>query len=101
MTVTVDVQDVTQLALHVSYPTPNANLGAGVTTTSVAGYVEDLEDGAVLAGDIDSVDVNGQRATLEMGDVVRWHTQVPVASTLTIQAAYTSGQTDEVSRTNE
>jgi hypothetical protein len=57
------VEDVTQLALNVSYPTPNANLGGDVEFTSVTGFVEDLEDGEVLDSDIDFVRPGGRHST--------------------------------------
>jgi hypothetical protein len=80
----ITVTDVTQLALQVSYPTPNANLGGGVELTSVTGFVEDLEDGEVLESDIDFISVNGQVASVELptsqGVPVRFRAQVPVTT---------------------
>lgn len=61
----VTVNDVSQLALHVYYPTPNTSLG-GVTATSVVGFTENLEDSEVLESDIRFIGVNVQEATIEL-----------------------------------
>jgi len=84
LALTLTIEDVTQLAVNVSYPTPNANLGGGVEFTSVTGVIEDLEDGEVLASDIDFVSVNSQGADIELptpqDNVVRWRTQLPLTA---------------------
>jgi len=40
LALTLSVEDVSQLTLSVSYPTPNANLGGDVAFTSVTGFIE-------------------------------------------------------------
>ena len=82
LALTLSVEDIAELTLQVSYPTPNANLGGDVTQTSVAGFLEDPEDGEALLSDVDFVRVNGVVASLEQdGNRVLWRTQVPVTST--------------------
>ncbi len=86
LALTLSIEDVSQLNLNVSYPTPNANLGGAVAFTSVTGFIEDLEDGRVLGSDIESVSVrvNGQEANIEplvrQSHVVRWRIQLPVSA---------------------
>ena len=105
LALSITVNDVTQLALQVSYPPPGGNLGGGVSFTSVAGLLEDREDGEVLASDIDAVRVNGQTAEIQFpdatGNPVRWRTRVPVTTvpnnnTLEIALADSSGNTQQV-----
>jgi hypothetical protein len=90
------VEDVTQLALRVSYPTANANLGGATKFSSVTGFLEDLEDGEVLESDIDSVSVNAQGIDIELptkqnlaqDGTASWSTQVPVIITPNESALY-------------
>lgn len=81
---TVTIDDVSQLALQVSYPTPGARLNGEATTTAVAGIVEDLEDGEILAADVQSLTVNGQSVdiTLQTDEIptTRWRTQLPITT---------------------
>ena len=107
LALTLTVEDVTQLALKVSYPTPNANLGGDVAFTSVTGFIEDLEDGEVLESDIDFVSVNSQAADIELptpqDNVVRWRTQLPVTAvphenTLDIELLDRSNNSQQISQ---
>ena len=59
LALSVIINDVSQLALHVFYLTPNANLGGGVTA-SATGFVEDKEDGEELESDVNFISVEGQ-----------------------------------------
>ena len=104
LTLALTVEDVTQLAFQVSYPTPNANLGGDVEFTSVAGVIEDLEDGEVLESDIDFISVNSQGADIQLptasDSVARWRTQLPVtttpnSNTLNIEFADNAGTTQQ------
>ncbi|MGI9260541.1 MAG: hypothetical protein ACR2QR_00825 [Woeseiaceae bacterium] len=79
LSVTVTVTDVSQLEVHVSFPTPNANLG-GVTDTIVTGTLVDLEDGIVDFDDLNYVDVNGQMALQALDDPSRWSVQINAAT---------------------
>ena len=111
LALTLTVEDVTQLALQVSYPTPNANLGDGVAFTSVTGFVEDLEDGEVQESDIDFISVNGQGADIELpvgqgstpDNPLRWRTQLPVttvpnSNTLNIELLDNSNNSQQISQ---
>ncbi len=68
------------LTIEVSYPTPNANLGGVVTTTTVTGNIVDPLGNPVDPADINFIDVNGQLAALDAGDASRWSVQVPVVN---------------------
>lgn len=74
-TVVVSVTDVSQLSFAVSYPTPNANIGNEAQTT-VAGSIQDQEDGEVRFDDVDFIDVNGVLATFDASDPALWSAQV-------------------------
>ena len=82
------------LTVEVSYPTPNANLGGIVVTTTVTGNVVDPVGNPIDPADINFIDVNGVRATLDAGDPSRWSVQVPVVegpNTLVVTFEPTSG----------
>ncbi|MDZ7645563.1 MAG: hypothetical protein U5K76_15875 [Woeseiaceae bacterium] len=68
------------LAVEVSYPTPNANLGGAATQTTVTGNIVNPSGQPVDPADIAFIDVNGQLATLDAADFSRWSVQVPVAA---------------------
>jgi len=71
----VSVTASSSISLRLTYPTPNANLGGGVMQTSVNGRVIDSSGAPVALADIDYVDVNGTRATLDVTDPGRWTTR--------------------------
>lgn len=100
--------ETSNLALNVSYPPPNANVG-GVEGTSVTGYIETLDGSEILATDIDYVTVNGQEAELEWPEdgttdsKVRWRTELSLegissSSTLTIKLVDAENIVQQVSQ---
>ena len=94
LNVAVTVLEASNFSLEVSYPTPNANLGGGVTQTTVAGNIVDSNDLPIDLADIDFVSVNGVVATLDMANPGRWSVQVPVTAspnTLNLVLGLTGG----------
>jgi hypothetical protein len=92
--VAVTVFEKSNFSLEVTYPTPNANLGGGVTQTTVTGNIVDSNDLPIDLADISFVDVNGVMATLDMANPGRWSVQVPVTAgpnTLDFELGLTSG----------
>jgi hypothetical protein len=90
----VTVLEQGNFSLEVTYPTPNANLGGGVTQTTVTGNIVDSTGTPINLADIDFVNVNGVAATLDMANPGRWSVQVPVAAgpnTLDLELGLTSG----------
>ena len=100
LSLTVELNDVAQLAMQVAYPTPNANLGGGVETTSVAGTIEDIEDGVVLESDVSAIEVNGLGAEVDttLGEVAHWRVQVPVANNLDLILTDNANQSQQASQ---
>lgn len=66
------------LSIHLSYPTPNANLGGDAVETWITGYVTDAS-GTVNASDISSLTVNGVFATFDRSEPHRWRAKIPVS----------------------
>ena len=92
LVVTVVAQS--DFSLEVTFPTANANLGGGVTQTTVTGNVVDTTGAAIELTDISYVAVNGEMALLDLTDPGRWSVQVPVtegSNTLAVELALTSG----------
>ena len=84
------------LKLEVVYPTADANLGGGVTTTIVRGNIVDRAGNPVELADISFVDVNGTLATLQAGNPAHWSVQVPVSegdNTLSITVEFADSTT--------
>jgi len=93
MSVNVRVTDISQLQVEISFPTPNANLGA-VAVTEVTGNLLDLEDGVVEFNDVASLTVNGVAALQSLADPSRWSAQIPIAAltdSILVSAQATSG----------
>ena len=80
MGLSVLVTDQTQLAVHVTYPTPDANLGGEATQTTVTGRVIDEEDGELTDITFESLTVNDVYATFDIEDPYKWRAQIPVSS---------------------
>jgi len=91
----VTVTASNDIMLRLTFPTPNANLGGGVSDSSVNGRVIDITGAPVALADIDYVEVDGTRATLSATDPGQWTTRnIPVAdgsNTLDLELALTSG----------
>ena len=91
----VSVTASSDITLRLTFPTPNANLGGGVTDSSVNGRVINITGAPVALADIDYVEVDGTRATLSATDPGQWTTRsIPVAdgsNTLDLELALTSG----------
>lgn len=92
--VAVSVTDQSQLEATVDFPVSGANLGGSVDQIGVSGRLRDLEDGEVRFEDVDYIDVNGQRATIDPDTPDRWHVRAPVArgtDAIGVVVASTSG----------
>ncbi|HSH00752.1 MAG TPA: hypothetical protein VLB27_11905, partial [candidate division Zixibacteria bacterium] len=90
----ITVTEQSNFSLQVTYPTPSANLGGGVTQTTVSGHIVDSSGAPIVLADIDYVDVNGQLATLDLANPGQWSTQVPVTdgpNTIAFELGLTSG----------
>ena len=76
--ISVQVEDVSVIELNMVYPTINANLGGHKTSTLVSGTATDIEDGEVLASDLQVVEVNGEQVVL-VGDRSKWDATIDVS----------------------
>ena len=76
---TIHLTDVTQLQLKVNYPVSHSNLG-GVEQVVVSGIVEDTEDGAVNARDINGLTINTANAIFTLDSQEFFKATVPVSS---------------------
>lgn len=87
--------------IEISYPTSNANLGGGVTETTVSGRLLNNTGEAIDFSTVNFIDVNGQLAVAIPGDSTRWTVQIPVTSfenTINVSAELNGGETGNISQ---
>ncbi len=79
--VEITVTDIVRaLAINLTYPTAQANLGGEPTQTIVAGKIVDIEGSTVTADDITSLTVNSTLATFSLSEPSQWSVLVPVTT---------------------